>query len=88
MTSWFQPGKGDELLVEYWKHYKPSLPVGFARSVLSLTFKKPTSKGDRRIAREWNEKQSAEVINRYEQLRSQSKLRSLGRFFRIPSKPR
>ena len=54
LLNWFPPTKCDELLLEYWAHYDPALPIGFARSVLGFIFRKPRSEMDRENARAHN----------------------------------
>lgn len=62
LINWFPPTKCDELLLEYWAHYDPALPIGFARSVLGFIFKKPGSAKDRESARARNAAHRQRVI--------------------------
>ncbi len=65
MVDWFPPTKCDELLLDYWAHYKPSLPFGFARSVLGLIFRKPHSEVDREKARAWNKRNNEHIEQKH-----------------------
>ena len=67
MTNWFPPTKCDQLLLEYWDHYKPQLPISFARSVLCLIFRKPKSAKDRINARKWNTANAQDIMRRHKE---------------------
>jgi hypothetical protein len=60
---WFFPlGLDDHLLLTYFDKMKIGVPAGFARSVLSLAFRKPDGKSERRQNHENNNIRSSRAI--------------------------
>lgn len=60
---WFFPlDINDHLLLSFWDRQSLPVPAGFARSVLSLAFQKPTTQEERELNRQKNVDRSSSVI--------------------------
>ena len=62
LRGWFPMLVDDRLTVTAFDAYDVELPIGFARSVLSFVFRKPSSAADASSLREWNKSRRSEII--------------------------
>ena len=65
IVNWFPVSTDDRSLVNSFRDYELELPVGFARSVLSFVFRKPSTTSEAQSLAEWNREHREEVIRRY-----------------------
>lgn len=65
ILNWFGVQADDQLLLSGFEVHKVLLPIGFARSVLSFAFRKPSSTAEEVAAKQWNARHRAEVIANY-----------------------
>lgn len=65
IVNWFPISPDDTSLVSAFDQYEVTIPIGFARSVLSFVFKKPESSSGVKSVRDWNDKQRSRVIQKY-----------------------